>query len=186
MTRRGLALAVALLATAPAGCSSATPHPLPRSSARTAAAQCSTPATAPTTATGLPDLRVACLGSGPAVDVARLAGPAVVNLWASWCYPCQREMPLLQRAAERNRGRVQIVGVNTNDQVVAARSFVAKVGARYEQLSDPTGRLAQALAAPGLPYTVAIDASGAIVWHKAGVMAAADVSAAVRAAERGG
>lgn len=175
ITRRAVA-ALATLAVTLAGCSSGARHdPSP---AKGGAPQCTAPAAG--RHNRLPDLQLACLGSGPAVDVARLAGPAVVNLWASWCYPCRQEMPLLQRA----HGSVRVIGVNTNDAQAAALRFLPKVGATYEQLSDPTGRLATALHAPGLPYTVAIDAAGAIVWHKAGVMAASDVAAAVRAARR--
>ena len=186
MTSRVLACCLALLTAAVAGCSSGTPRRSPTTGAHAGIApRCTAPTAASTASGGLPAVHVTCLGPGPATDLARLAGPAVVNLWASWCYPCRQEMPLLQRAAERNHGRVQVVGVNTNDQAAAARTFVAKVGAGYEQLSDPTGQLALALDAPGLPYTVAIDAAGAIVWRKAGVMATADVSAAVRAAEQG-
>lgn len=175
ITRRTLA-ALAVLAVALAGCSSDARHdPSP---AKGGAPRCIASAAGPLNR--LPPVQLACLGTGPAVDVARLAGPAVVNLWASWCYPCRQEMPLLQRAHDD----VRVVGVNTNDAQAAALKFAAKVGASYEQLDDPTGRLATALHAPGLPYTVAIDAAGAIVWHKAGVMAASDVAAAVRAARR--
>ncbi|TAM93672.1 MAG: TlpA family protein disulfide reductase [Jatrophihabitans sp.] len=174
-----------LLTALVSGCASGTPQRHAPTTARPAAHECAAPSAPAAPAGGLPALRIACLDPGPAVDIARLPGPAVVNLWASWCYPCQREMPLLQDAAERDHGAVRIVGVNTNDQVGSALSFVAKVGARYEQLSDPTGQLARALNAPGLPYTVSIDAAGAVVWHQAGVLTESDIVAAVRAAQRG-
>lgn len=175
ITRRGLA-ALAVLAIAVGGCSPGAHHDPSVATGETP--RCTAPAAGQHNR--LPDLQLVCLGTGPSVDVARLAGPAVVNLWASWCYPCRQEMPLLQRAHDN----VRVVGVNTNDTQAAALRFLPKVGATYEQLDDPTGRLATALHAPGLPYTVAIDAAGAIVWHKAGVMAASDVATAVRAARR--
>lgn len=130
---------------------------------------------------GLPNLRLSCLDSGGNIDVRRIRGPAVVNLWASWCGPCQQELPLLQKAA-RQGGDVQIVGVDTNDSVGSALAFVRRTGATYPQLNDPKGKLAIALGAPGLPVTVAIDAAGDIVWRKVGIMAASDLAAGIQAA----
>ncbi|MGH3417241.1 MAG: TlpA family protein disulfide reductase [Actinocrinis sp.] len=136
---------------------------------------------------GLPGITLACLGNGPAVDVAGLAGPAVVNLWASWCYPCRQEMPLLERASEALGGKVRVVGVDTNDQAAQAIAFAEDTAhAGYEELSDPTGKLAISLHAQGLPFTVAIDRSGSLVWHKAGQLTNGDVSQAVHAAQTGG
>lgn len=136
---------------------------------------------------GLPDITLACLGTGPAVDVDGIAGPAVVNLWASWCYPCRQEMPLLQHEAGALHGQVRIVGVDTNDQADQAIAFTENtVHAGYEELSDPTGKLAISLRAPGLPFTVAIDRSGRLVWYKAGQLTSGDISQAVRAAQTGG
>lgn len=141
----------------------------------------------PVSSGGLPELTLDCLGRGPSVDVAKIAGPAVVNLWASWCHPCRAEMPLLQQTSKADRGRVRILGVDTNDQSAAARKFAQNtVHATYEQLSDPTGQLARKLHAPGLPYSVAIDRSGAVVWRKAGKMTGADIAKAVHAARTGG
>jgi thiol-disulfide isomerase/thioredoxin len=134
---------------------------------------------------GLPHVSLSCLGSGTKVDTQRLRGPAVVNLWASWCEPCQQEMPLLQQAAARQGTAVQIIGVNTNDSVPPALAFLRRTGATYPQLSDPTGKLAIALRSPGLPVTVAVDSAGHVVWRKVGLMVADDVAAAVRAATTG-
>lgn len=135
---------------------------------------------------GLPDITLDCLGAGPAVDVAALPGPAVVNLWASWCYPCRAEMPLLQKVSEAQRGRVHVLGVDTNDQTGSALTFTKKtVRAGYEELRDSTGKLASALHAPGLPYTIAIDRHGVIVWHHAGKLTGDDITSAINDALHG-
>lgn len=190
--RRWSCLLAGVLITAltAAGCSSDPSHHGGASdstaTARPAAiAPCTTAGPSTPTARGLPDITLRCLGRGPAVDAGKIAGPAVVNLWASWCYPCRKEMPLLQAQAEAG-DRVRIIGVDTNDQAAHARRFArTTVHATYEQLSDPSGKLAVALHAPGLPYTFAIDSSGAVVWRKAGKLTGHDIHAAVRAALTG-
>ncbi len=50
--------------------------------------------------------------------------PVVLNFWASWCFPCQREAALLASAAEARRGRVVFVGVDVNDLTSDARHFL--------------------------------------------------------------
>lgn len=153
----------------------------------TTLARCADPQHSAATSGGLPDITLACLGNGPAVDVAGIAGPAVLSLWASWCYPCRQEMPLLQQAAEAMGGKVRIVGVDTNDKASSAIAFAKNtVRASYEELSDPDGKLAIALHAPGLPFTVAIDRGGTLVWHKAGKLTSSDITQAVHAARTGG
>ncbi|MGH3188362.1 MAG: TlpA family protein disulfide reductase [Streptosporangiaceae bacterium] len=183
----GSVLAVLAVVTACSG-SHAT-HPVssgPRTSSITLPRCANADATA-ATRDGLPGITLACLGKGPDVDVAHLAGPAVVNLWASWCYPCRQEMPLLGRESEELGGKVRIVGVDTNDQAAQAIAFAEDTArAGYEEFSDPTGRLAVSLHALGLPFTVAIDRGGSVVWRKAGQLTSADIGQAVRAAQAGG
>lgn len=135
---------------------------------------------------GLPDVTLGCLGHGPTVRLATIRGPAVINVWASWCAPCQQEMPSLQRAHREQGGRIHFIGVNTRDLRGSALGFLGAEHVSYEQLFDPQATLAARLAAPGLPMTVAIDTSGRIVWRKAGQLHAGDLPAAMRAATGGG
>lgn len=181
VTVAGSVLAV-LAATACSGVQAAgAPAAPPAALARCAGAGTTAPAR-----DGLPGITLACLGKGPAVDVAGIAGPAVVNLWASWCYPCRQEMPRLQHESVALGGKVRVVGVDTNDQAATAVAFAENTArAGYEELSDPTGRLAISLHAPGLPFTVAIDRNGSLVWHKAGQLTKVDISQAIHAAEAG-
>lgn len=108
----------------------------------------------PATGTGggdLPALRLACLGRGPAVDVGSIEGPALINLWASWCTPCREEMPRLQEAYERHGADVRFIGVNTRDSRGKALAFLRETGVGYEQLRDPNGRLLADVGTPGAP-----------------------------------
>lgn len=110
----------------------------------------------------LPAVELPCLNEARAVDASRLAGPAVVNLWASWCGPCRKEMPMLADAARRNP-EIRFVGINTQDRPEAAADFLASTGVRYPQLVDVDGVVLADTRVPGLPVTLALDADGMVV-----------------------
>jgi len=82
---------------------------------------------------------LATLGQpGSTVSLASYAGqPVIVNFFASWCGPCQRETPLLARYYESHAGHVSVIGIDANDEQAAALSFVAKAGVHYPVGWDP-------------------------------------------------
>ncbi|MDI6910540.1 TlpA disulfide reductase family protein [Nocardioides sp.] len=118
---------------------------------------------------GLPDVTLSCLGGGADVELASLRGPVVVNLWASWCGPCRREMPIYQQFYERYGDRVGVVGIDYNDvQPQAALELARTTGVTYPLLADPGSSLEGTDAfptIPGLPWVVLVDADGEVV-HK--------------------
>ncbi len=85
--------------------------------------------------------------------------PVVVNLWASWCEPCEREMPILAQAA-RAHPDVQFLGVDTLDAREGAEEFIAEFGVPFPSLFDPDGAIRTDLDSFGLPVTVFFDARG--------------------------
>jgi thiol-disulfide isomerase/thioredoxin len=119
---------------------------------------------------GLPDLTLPCLGGGPDVDLASLRGPMVVNLWAVWCTPCRRELPVLQQFHEKHAERVEVLGVNYNDtQPAKALELAKKSGVTYPQLADPAIRLDDNPPFPtlrGLPFLALVDADGKVVHQE--------------------
>jgi len=135
-------------------------------------------------ASGLPVLALSCLAGGPVVNPARLGGsPVLVNLWASWCLPCQQEMPALQRAYAVHGRQVRFLGVDTEDEGDSARDFLAAVGVHYPQVADDRGDLLHRLGGTGLPVTVVLDAAGNVVYSHRGQLhesALADALAAAR------
>ncbi|GGK11682.1 hypothetical protein GCM10010124_00400 [Pilimelia terevasa] len=108
---------------------------------------------------GLPALALPCLTGGAAVATGALAGPLVVNLWATWCPPCRAELPVFQRFADRTPG-VRVLGVVTSDNPDWAGDLGRDLGVRFPQLVDRTGALQRALGAVGLPATVLLPADG--------------------------
>jgi cytochrome c biogenesis protein CcmG/thiol:disulfide interchange protein DsbE len=100
----------------------------------------------------------------PKVTLAGLRGkPALVNFWASWCDPCKKEAPELERLYRSLHGTARLVGVDYTDQADAARSFIRHYGWTFPVLSDPDGVYGARYSFSGLPTTVVLDSRGRIV-----------------------
>jgi thiol-disulfide isomerase/thioredoxin len=105
--------------------------------------------------------------SGPAVTLTSLlsgAGgrPALVVFWASWCGPCAREAPTLERFSRSPAGRGRIVGVDWSDGLSGARAFVRRYAWTFPNLRDAEGTVGSAYRLTGLPTTFVLDAHGRI------------------------
>jgi thiol-disulfide isomerase/thioredoxin len=137
------------------------------------------PSSATAAATALPDLELACFTGGQPVRLSALRGPAVINLWASWCEPCRDELPVIQRLADRAGGRLHVLGVDTGDGRDAAASFGAAKRVTMPTLYDRERRLLTALGRINLPVTVFVDAAGRDYVHTAPVDSAHELSTLV-------
>jgi thiol-disulfide isomerase/thioredoxin len=115
----------------------------------------------------LPEQTLACLGGGRAVDLSTIAGPAVVPLWASWCKPCRKELPLYQQLAERAGDRLSVLGVDYQDtQPDVAIDLLRRTGARFPQVADPGGTLADTYRIRGLPGVLWVRADGSATFDQ--------------------
>ncbi|MET8254123.1 redoxin domain-containing protein [Micromonospora sp. NPDC005197] len=110
----------------------------------------------------LPELTLACFTGGAPVALRDVAGPAVINVWASWCGPCRKELPAFQRLSERAAGRLQVVGVNTRDSRGGAQSIGEDFGVRFPILVDQGDALQRELKRNAFPLTLFVDAQGRI------------------------
>jgi cytochrome c biogenesis protein CcmG/thiol:disulfide interchange protein DsbE len=111
----------------------------------------------------------------PRATLADLRGkPALVNFWASWCEPCRKEAPELERLDRSLHGSAALVGVDYTDQADGARSFIARYGWHFPVLSDPDGVYGARYGFSGLPTTVVLDSRGRIVETLRGPQTEAD------------
>lgn len=107
---------------------------------------------------------------GKAHDLAQYKGKVVVlNFWATWCTPCVKEMPALQRLNEKLAGeRFAMIAVNFGESDKQVRPFIAKLGARFPVLLDRDMRATNAWVDKGLPTTFVIDAKQKIRYRVLG------------------
>lgn len=104
-------------------------------------------------------------GAGEEVSLADFAGEVVVlNLWATWCAPCRREMPALDRLqAEHGESGLEIIALSQDrgEALDKIRNFYDEVGVSSLAIyRDPSAQSARELKAPGLPTTIVIDRQG--------------------------
>lgn len=117
----------------------------------------------------LPELVLPCLGGGSAVELrsAPPGRPTLVNVWATWCAPCVREVPDLVAFAEKAGDRVGLVGVLTQDSPTSALTFAQQFGMRWPSVVDEQGAVFRAFR-PGPPVTLFLDAQGRVVHKRSG------------------
>ncbi len=108
---------------------------------------------------------------GSATSLKAFAGkPTLVNLWASWCAPCVKELPTLDKLARAQGGKLNVVAISQDDAPHASvEAFLEKNKiATLDSYQDPKMGLSGALGAQVLPTTILYDANGKEVWRYVG------------------
>lgn len=125
----------------------------------------------------MPDFTVLDRDGNP-VKLSDLRGkPVILNFWASWCGPCQSEMPDFQKAYETYGDDVHFMIVNVTDgsreTVETARAYVDGQGYTFPIYFDTTLEAAILYGASAIPLSVFMDAEGRYVAHASGALSAA-------------
>lgn len=129
--------------------------------------------------TRLPEMALRDIHGAP-VKLADYAGqPLVINLWATWCPPCRREMPVLADA-QANNPQVTFLFVNQGEGEGEIRRFFERTDLRLRNvLIDSGGRLGQHVGSQALPTTLFYSADGQQVGSHLGELSRASLSRAM-------
>lgn len=107
----------------------------------------------------MPAIEGEWLNGGPLPADAYDGKVVLVNFWGTWCGPCRKEQPILQRLSEEYEGSVQFLGVDFLDDQAAAREYIREFGVTYPSVVDD-GPLAHRFGVPYLPATILSDRAG--------------------------
>ena len=109
---------------------------------------------------------------GDSVDLAQLKGDVVLlNVWATWCIPCRREIPELQALHQQYSARgLRVVGVSVDEGGADAdvESFAKDFAMTYTILRDPGENVSNVFRIPGVPASFLIDREGVVRWRHLG------------------
>jgi len=133
-------------------------------------------------------LAVHGMDGAPATMPAFHGKPTVINLWASWCPPCRREMPAFA-AAQAANADVNFVFLNQAEAAQDVAQFLDKhAPALRNVLIDPAGEASRKFSNRGLPATLFLDAEGRLVDLRVGELSTASLAQrleSIRAADSG-
>lgn len=115
--------------------------------------------------------------AGESVQLADYQGkPLVINLWATWCPPCRREMPALQNA-QSERDDVVFLFVNQAESASTVARFIAEQRLKLRNvLFDGGGQLAQHVGSMALPTTIFYNADGRLIGSHLGELSNASLA----------
>lgn len=121
--------------------------------------------------TAAPDFTATDLKAARATSLAAYRGKVVLlNVWATWCYPCRLEMPSMQRLYQRFAGtdlRVVAVSVDRGDDRIV-QQYAEDAGLSFDILHDRAGTIQQIYQTSGVPESFVIDREGTIVKRVVG------------------
>lgn len=130
-----------------------------------------TSAPAPVVDAPAPDFTLTAL-SGGEVTLSDLKGKVVlVNFWATWCGPCEAEMPAIEaRYKLYKESGLEVLAVNLDETEAEIRPFVERLGLTFPILLDPGGVVNEQYRVRGYPTTFIVGRDGIILAQKVGYM----------------
>jgi thiol-disulfide isomerase/thioredoxin len=89
--------------------------------------------------------------------------PVVLNFWATWCYPCRKEIPQFVKSADKyNDDGLVVIGLDLQEGPGLIQPFAQEYGMNYPILVDRDGEVGNKYRLLGMPTTVFIDANGVV------------------------
>ena len=128
-----------------------------------------------------PDFKLTALDGKP-ITLAALQGKVVLlNFWATWCGPCRAEIPDLVALQERYKGRLQIIGLNVDDEEADIQQYVQETGINYPVAMTSNDVRIQFGGIPALPTSFLLDTEGRVVQKHVGLWNPAVYETEIRA-----
>ena len=128
-----------------------------------------------------PDFKLTALDGKP-ITLAALQGKVVLlNFWATWCGPCRAEIPDLVALQERYKGRLQIIGLNVDDEEADIQQYVQETGINYPVAMTSNDVRIQFGGIPALPTSFVLDTEGRVVQKHVGLWNPAVYETEIRA-----
>ncbi len=128
-----------------------------------------------------PEFRLTAYDGGD-ISLADLKGkPAILNFWASWCYPaCYEEAPLFEATWKKYKDRgLMVIGVDIQDKEANAREFMQRFGFTFPNAPDPGSKVSIDYGVYGVPETFFLDGQGKIAYKHVGALTPALMEAQV-------
>ncbi len=128
-----------------------------------------------------PDFKLTALDGKP-ITLAALQGKVVLlNFWATWCGPCRAEVPDLVALQDRYSGRLQIIGLNVDDEEADIKQYVEETGINYPVAMTSNDVRVQFGGIPALPTSFVLDTEGRVVQKHVGLWNPAVYETEIRA-----
>jgi thiol-disulfide isomerase/thioredoxin len=115
-----------------------------------------------------------CLDGSQSINIAAIKGPAIINVWGSWCQPCKQELPYFSEYYRSMDSRIQLIGVDVEEKRIEdGQSFARGHGIIWPNLYDRDGSTRKYFGM-GVPVTWFIDSNGKVLYKKIGPVSSAD------------
>jgi cytochrome c-type biogenesis protein len=129
--------------------------------------------------TEVPDYTARSMGDSEDFSTRDARGDALlINVWATWCVPCRKEMPELQELSERYEGELRVVGVSIDDEGYDGEvtSFTDNLGVTFDLARDEDRKVVRAFRTAGVPETILVDPDGTVAYRWRGPLENDDVT----------
>ena len=106
--------------------------------------------------------------AGEDVAVEAKGKPYIINFWATWCPPCQAEIPDLTAFHAEHKDSMDFYAVNLQEDVQTVQKFMTERKADLPVVLDMQGTAANLYGVRAIPTTVVVDAEGKVAYRKTG------------------